>query len=299
MDPKLIEHFLSAQDVRQTSKQSYCVGLKLFFNWLAAQSITEPTKSDVLAYRNSLLDAGLSTLTINSYLTSIRQFFSWMSINHGTDNVGAGVKGPRPAKGFRKDALTTEQAAQLLATFDTKKIEGLRNFAIVNLMLRTGLRCIEVIWADVGDIEVSQGETILWVWGKGSDHKDEFVVMTPSATAPVEDYLRHRTSNQKQDPLFVSHSRRNEGGRLTTQTVRSVTKAGLRAIGIDSRRYSAHSLRHTGITFSLKAGATLQEAQAMARHSNISTTLLYSHNINRLEHSAERKIDDYFQSPKT
>ena len=299
MDPKLIEHFLSAQDVRQTSKQSYCVGLKLFFNWLAAQSITEPTKSDVLAYRNSLLDAGLSTLTINSYLTSIRQFFSWMSINHGTDNVGAGVKGPRPAKGFRKDALTTEQAAQLLATFDTKKIEGLRNFAIVNLMLRTGLRCSEVIWADVGDIEVSQGETILWVWGKGSDHKDEFVVMTPSATAPVEDYLRHRTSNQKQDPLFVSHSRRNEGGRLTTQTVRSVTKAGLRAIGIDSRRYSAHSLRHTGITFSLKAGATLQEAQAMARHSNISTTLLYSHNINRLEHSAERKIDDYFQSPKT
>jgi site-specific recombinase XerD len=121
MDPKLIEHFLSAQDVRQTSKQSHGAGLKLFFNWLATQSVIEPTKSDVLAYRNSLIDAGLSTLTINSYLTSIRQFFSWLSINRGTDNVAAGVKGPRPAKGFRKDALTTDQIGQLLATFDPKK----------------------------------------------------------------------------------------------------------------------------------------------------------------------------------
>jgi integrase/recombinase XerC/integrase/recombinase XerD len=63
-------------------------------------------------------------------------------------------------------------------------------------------------------------------------------------------------------------------------------------MGLDSKRFSAHSMRHTGITLSLKGGATIQEAQAMARHSSIDTTMIYAHNINRLLHAPERKIDD-------
>ena len=65
----------------------------------------------------------------------------------------------------------------------------------------------------------------------------------------------------------------------------------MRKIGLNSDRLTAHSLRHTAITLALKGGATIQEAQALGRHANINTTLIYAHNIDRLTQAPERKID--------
>lgn len=70
-------------------------------------------------------------------------------------------------------------------------------------------------------------------------------------------------------------------------------KQALRSIGLDSERYSAHSLRHTSITHSLLAGATLEEAQKMARHANISTTMIYAHHVDRIRSNAEAKVGSY------
>jgi integrase len=96
--------------------------------------------------------------------------------------------------------------------------------------------------------------------------------------------------SMKDAPLFASLSNRNGGGRLTTRTLRRIIKARLRAIGIDSDRLTAHSVRHTCITLALQAGATVQEAQALARHANINTTLIYAHNIDRIKQAPERKV---------
>ncbi len=62
-------------------------------------------------------------------------------------------------------------------------------------------------------------------------------------------------------------------------------------MGLDSKRLTAHSLRHTAITLSIKGGASLQQAQAMARHSDPKTTMIYFHNLNRLQAGAERFIN--------
>ena len=80
-------------------------------------------------------------------------------------------------------------------------------------------------------------------------------------------------------------------GRLTTRSISRIVKDNLRKAGIDSDRITAHSLRHTAVTLSLLGGATIQEAQSMARHKNINTTLIYAHNINRIKHAPERVID--------
>lgn len=66
----------------------------------------------------------------------------------------------------------------------------------------------------------------------------------------------------------------------------------MKEAGIESERITAHSLRHTAVTLALLAGATVQEAQAMARHSSINTTMIYAHNIDRLETPAEGRIED-------
>ena len=62
---------------------------------------------------------------------------------------------------------------------------SLRDFAIVNLILRTGLRTIEVVRADVGDITFKGNRRILRVWGKGHDTKDDFVVLTDKTYLPI------------------------------------------------------------------------------------------------------------------
>ena len=65
----------------------------------------------------------------------------------------------------------------------------------------------------------------------------------------------------------------------------------MRAAGIDDERLAAHSSRHTTITFFLLGGASERDAQQMARHAVISTTMIYSHNIDRIKNAAERNID--------
>ena len=133
---------------------------------------------------------------------------------------------------------------------------GMRDFALLNLMLRTGLRDIEVVRADCGDIQTVSGVDVLYIQGKGRPGKDNYVVLTESALAPIRDYLGMRDDSRGSSPLFTSVARRNSGERLTTRSVSRIVKEAMRKIGIDDPRYTAHSLRHTAITFSLLGGAS-------------------------------------------
>jgi integrase len=78
---------------------------------------------------------------------------------------------------------------------------------------------------------------------------------------------------------------------MTTRAVSRIAKEAMRVQGIDSPHITAHSLRHTAVTLSLVGGATVQEAQSMARHANISTTMVYAHNLEKMEAKAENAID--------
>ena len=77
---------------------------------------------------------------------------------------------------------------------------------------------------------------------------------------------------------------------MTTRTISGIIKGHMRAAGYDSERLTAHSLRHTAATLALMGGATIQEAQQMLRHSNINTTMLYSHNLTRAANTSEARI---------
>lgn len=78
---------------------------------------------------------------------------------------------------------------------------------------------------------------------------------------------------------------------MTTRSISRIAKDTLRQAGYDSPRLTAHSMRHTAVTLALLGGATPQEAQAMARHSSITTTMIYAHNLDRISHSAELKVE--------
>jgi integrase/recombinase XerD len=287
----LIKTFLSSQDVKQTSKQTYEKGLKRFMAWITEQGITRPTRENILAFKSYLEGQGLSSSTLSTYLVAVRKFFEWAEGKQYYLNVAKGIKGAKKTRGFRKDPLTVDQVKNLLKNMDRSTLQGKRDYSLLNLLIRTGLRTIEAIRAEVEDIRQEGGEAVLWIQGKGRDTKDDFVLLTHETLGPIYEYLQARGRAEDKDPLFTSLSHRNRNQKLTTRTIREIVKRNLREIGLDSERLTAHSLRHTAITLSLMGGATIQEAQALGRHSDINTTLIYAHNINRISHSPERKID--------
>ena len=288
---ELIAEFIRAQDVRESSRESYGKGLRKFLTWTRDRNITSPNRQTILDYKEDLKDAGLSSFTISSLIVAVRKFFTWLEATRGLPNIAKGIKGAKRARGFRKDPLTLPQVKELLSSIDRRDLRGLRDHALINLLTRTGLRTVEAIRANIEDIRQQGGEALLWIQGKGRDEKDDFVLLTEETLRPIYEYLKERGAAKNDAPLFASQSDRNGGDRLTTRTLRRIIKARLRALGIDSERLTAHSLRHTAITLSLNAGATIQEAQALARHANINTTLIYSHNIDRIKQAPERKID--------
>lgn len=288
---ELLSSFIQAQDVRQSSRESYRKGLKKFLAWLRDRRITNPDRQTILDYKEDLKKNGLSSFSISSYIVTVRKFFDWLEATRGLPNIAKGIKGAKRARGFRKDPLTLSQVKELLGSIDRTDLRGLRDYALINLLTRTGLRTIEAIRANIEDIRQQGGEALLWIQGKGRDEKDEFVLLTGETLKPIYEYLKELGSTKNDAPLFVSMSDRNNGDRLTTRTLRRIIKERLRAIGIDSERLTAHSVRHTCITLALQAGATIQEAQALARHANINTTLIYAHNIDRIKQAPERKID--------
>ena len=286
---ELVTLFLSSIDIKPRSIDTYRKALKQFFLYLDKKNIMAPTKEDIIAFKNDLA-AEHEAATVSLYIIAVRQFFNWLYENGLYDNIAHGIKGARTPKGFRKDTLTIEQIKRTLQGIDRSTLEGKRNFAIINLLVRTGLRTIELHRADIEDIRQEAGEALLYIQGKGRDSKDAFVLLTEEALRPIREYLTARNEKDTSRPLFVSHSRRNAGERLSEETISRIVKNALRAAGIDDRRLTAHSLRHTAITLSLLGGASLQEAQTMARHADINTTLIYAHNIQRIKQAPERKI---------
>jgi integrase/recombinase XerC/integrase/recombinase XerD len=229
---------------------------------------------------------------VASYLVALRRFYEWAEGNKLYPNIAKGIKSPKRKNAYLKEHLRENQIVELLKHFEGNT----RDYAIVNLLLRTGLRCIEVVRANVEDITFKGGQRILRVWGKGRDERDAFVVLTDKAYAPIKAYLDTRGSTTLKEPLFISTSNRNLKGRLTTRSISKICKEGFRAIGIDGKEYTAHSLRHTTAVMLLKNG-TLADVQSVLRHASPATSQIYTKSIEeelRLAEPAEMKLDTAF-----
>ena len=294
---QLMEAFLQSLDISSSSKRTYKRQLKQFVEWLEQQDqhISELTREDLLRYKKALMESSKSARTVSGYLTPVRRLFEWLEANKIYPNVAKGIKGAKQPRGYAKDVLSKQQLQAVLSEIDHSSLEGLRDYALFNLLARTGLRTIELERAEIQDMRSLSGERVLWIQGKGRDSKDEFVLLTQQAYEPIKAYLAARSIEegralQDQDPLFASLSDRSLGSKLVTRSIRYVIKKRLRAAGLNEKRLSAHSLRHTAITLAIQAGASMYQAQAMARHSSIKTTEIYFHNQKRISAAAENLI---------
>lgn len=292
LDFNTFDRFINYLDASPKTVETYKKALRQFFNYLGVHGIRQPQREDVLAFRDDLKASGLKPTTVQNYITATRIFFKWTEQEGLYPNIAEHVKGAKLDKNHKKDYLTSRQAKEVLANIKTDTEEGLRNYAILSLMVTGGLRTIEVSRANVGDLRTVGENTVLFVQGKGREEKTEYIKISAPVEKAIRTYLKARGNVEEEQPLFTSTSNNSRGKRISTRTVSAIVKNALKNAGYDSARLTAHSLRHTAITLALLAGREITEVQQFARHANLNTTMIYNHALDQAKNGCSDAISN-------
>ena len=286
---ELFNRFITFIDGSQRTVEAYKKNINQFNKFLHDNNITEPTRQDILFYRDNL-KTYLKASTVQAYIVAVRQFFKWTDQEGIYKNIAENIKGAKIDREHKKDALTSKQMKDIFKSIKTKNITGKRDYAIIALTVTGGLRTIELQRANIEDIRTLADNTVLYIQGKGREEKTEYIKLTAPVEKAIRSYLNARGETNSKAPLFTSVSDRNTGGRLTTKSLSRIIKNVFIKAGYDSDRLTAHSLRHTAGTLNLLNGGTLEETQQLLRHSNINTTMIYLHHIERANNKSEERI---------
>ena len=286
----LYARFIEYLDAKPKTVETYTKALRQLFNYFSLNGIRQPQREDIIAFREELKESGHKPTTIQNYITATRLFFSWTAQEGLYPNVADRLKGAKLDRDHKKDYLTSRQVKEVLSGIEQDSLQGLRDYAILTLMVTGGLRTVEVIRADIGDLRTAGDSTVLYIQGKGRDEKTEYIKISAPVEKAIRAYLTARGTADEAEPLFTSVANRNKGERLTTRSVSRVAKSKLIEAGYNSERMTAHSLRHTAVTLSLLAGKELAEVQQFARHTNIATTMIYNHALEKAKNTCSEAI---------
>lgn len=287
---ELFDRFEQFIDASPKTVETYKNALKQLFRYFAINGIRQPQTADVVAFREELKASGHKPTTVQNYMVAIKLFFRWTAKMGYYDNIADHLKGAKLNRDHKKDYLTSGQVKKILGSVERDSLQGLRDYAILTLMITGGLRTIEVIRADIGDLRNAGDNTVLYVQGKGRTEKTDYIKLSPPVENAIRAYLSARKETDEKAPLFASCSNNSKGARLSTRSISGLVKDRLKDAGYNSSRLTAHSLRHTAVTLSLLAGKDITEVQQFARHANIATTMIYNHALDKAKNGCSEAI---------
>ena len=279
---ELRDHLQAFQDDYLSEKSNETVGtyrrsLNSFEKWFVQQNDVEFTEDDIRAYKTHLMEErDLSQVSVSTYLTALRRFCQYLTdIGELAENPATAVKGNRRPDTHSRAVLTEQDIEALEEVLGTTTQIDKRDTAIVSLMLYAGLSEIEIVRANVEDLEHTLMGPVLRVQGKGRKVKDQEAPLDEPVLEAVEAYLDTRDDVHPEDPLFVSHGHRSGGERLKTRSVRSRINGYLRKADIKRKGVTPHSLTHTAALIWLNDGMPLEEVKQRMRHGTLDTTMIY------------------------
>jgi len=257
------------------SKAMYSKAINDFLAWRDGQGPL--SKAQVNAYKDYLLsEMEYAPSTVNLRLSAIRKL--------ATEAADNGVMDPHLAEGVRRvkgvtthgvrtgNWLTLQQAQQLIRTPDLTTLKGLRDRAILAVMVGGGLRRSEVAGLTFDHIKMRQARwVIVDLIGKGRRVR---TVPIPAWTkAAIDDWTT--AANIQEGNIFRSINKGDNisGPDLTPQAVADVVKEYAEKCGFDD--LAAHDLRRTFAKLSDQGGADLQQIQLSLGHASVKTTELY------------------------
>jgi len=229
--------YLQAQDRSPHTVKAYRSDVAAFFNWLAAQlsrgdaphrplTPVEVTLFDVQKYRDHLVAEGRKPAGVNRALAALRVFFAWaMQAGQASTNPARDVQGIQQAQRtpkalsaqevyrLQREAAARRQLAQARAGDETSPtlVDAIRDAALLNLLLYTGLRVSECAALRVADVLLNgKGGKVIVRSGKGRKYRE--VPLHKTARQAVEAYLAVRERTATTDELTYLHPSRLRAG---------------------------------------------------------------------------------------
>ncbi len=251
------------------TKRAYSRALSDFMTWRLFTG-AEFTRAAVLAYKAQLLAEGKGAINVNQRLTAIRRLAQEASDNGELDPAIAGaiqrVKGVRHEGKRLGNWLTKDQAQAVINAPDITTLTGLRDRAILAVLIGCGLRREEAVSLTVQHVCQREGRWVI-VDLVGKRNKTRSVPM-PSWTKVAVDAW---TEAAKIDKGLIFRSIAKGGkinGSLSDQAIYYIVQ--WYAPGI-----APHDLRRTFAELAHKGGAALEQIQLSLGHASIKTTEVY------------------------
>lgn len=167
--------------------------------------------------------------------------------------------------------ISTSQVQSLLAGCDRQSVAGRRDYAMLLLISRLGLRAGELVDLMLDDLDWNEGAISI----RGPAQRVDRLPLPSDVGAALVDYLRHgRPSCSVRNVFIQIHAPRR--ALLGPSAVSCIVRRALLRAGINSPTKGAHLLRHSLATQMLGGGASLAEIAEILRHRNPQTTTIYA-----------------------
>ncbi len=275
-----IESFLNylsvERGVSQHTLAAYSNDLFQLADFMASRRVSDwphVSPEHVALFMDDLNDRSYAGSTKARKVAAMRSLFRFLKEERMVaDNPTDGLRSPRIGRPLPK-ALTTEEVDRLLASAAADSTpDGLRDYAMLELMYACGLRVSELVGLDLGHVDSVAGT--VRCFGKGA--KERVVPLHDTAVSALERYLAHGrpaiATGRGGDAIFLNR----KGQRLTRQGFWLRLRRGAIAAGVTAK-ITPHMLRHSFATHLLHGGASLRHVQELLGHASISTTQIYTH----------------------
>ncbi|MDB5893699.1 MAG: int [Rhodoferax sp.] len=285
--------FFTAQIRNPNTRRAYARASCRFASWCADYSlddlqVVEPVH--VAAYIETL-QLQMTAPSVKLQLAALRVLFDWLVVGQIIPvNPAASVRGPKhSAKKGKTPVLAAEEARTLIDAIDTSTITGLRDRALIGLMVYTFARVGAVMKMQVDDVYVQGRRTWIRLQEKGG--KQHEMPCHHNLEEYLHAYLLAAASGGKAY-LFCAAT-----GRSATLSDRPMSQSDVwRMIGRRAERagiktkIGCHTFRATGITEYLRNGGKLEIAQQMANYESARTTGLYDRRNDQVSHDEVERI---------
>jgi integrase/recombinase XerD len=288
-EDKLLNVFLRTLSSPQTIK-TYNTELRMFLRYLARElgkGLEELTAEDISLYREHIAGR-YAPATAAKKLAALRRFLVFAYMGGATrvnpEAVKYFARSPRVHQDSSYNVLTPRELSRVL---EAARRRSYRDYVMLAVMARCGLREAEVVGVRIGDFgEVDDGQVFLRVVGKGEKPRsvpvgrDLWELVQRFVLLSGRSFASHADARK---PLFVS--RKGKDRPLTTRAVRYIVKKYVREAGI-TKAISPHSIRHTAGTNMALNRAPLLVIQQFLGHSDPKTTMRYIRRAEELSSQA-------------
>ncbi len=168
-------------------------------------------------------------------------------------------------------AIPPDQVELLLSSIDRKTAVGRRDYAILLILARLGLRAGEIKALTLGDLDWQQG--LIMVRGKAARYSQ--LPLPADVGESIADYLQNARPTTESRSVFL-RARAPAGTFRSECAIACIVKHALERAGIDAPRKGAHQFRHGLASQMLRQGATLSEIGELLRHRSPQTTAIYA-----------------------